>query len=168
MPWLVRASLISLEPVSVCTVSERASRARRGLPWRHLREIVRTRCHRSRGLPGFDLEVQDVAATVSLAQRPDPPVVQLCRRPGAGGDPLGNGTNADMYGVIWSGQSGGNHTVQLHFSSSSNTVSGSSGQANITYGWAYSDGAANQNTQIWVLWDGVATGHTTRGAVPNC
>ena len=30
------------------------------------------------------------------------------------------------------------------------------------------DGAANQNTQIWVLWDGVATGHTTRGAVPNC
>ncbi|MBN9240275.1 MAG: hypothetical protein BGO97_11220 [Micrococcales bacterium 70-64] len=127
----------------------------------------------SRGAGNHTLQVHAVnksgagsassAVTVTLVQPPDPPVAQLCRYPGQSTDVAG----WDRYGVYWSGQSGGSHTAVLPFSNFPTTVSGSSGFSNIS-GYANAQGQANSNTEIHLIWDGVAQPSMTRGTVPNC
>ena len=104
-------------------------------------------------------------ATVTLAQ---PAFVRLCRYVGGGGDPLGNGYNADSYGVIWSGQSGGSHRAELDFSGFHQDVSGSAGGPQGIPGWAYSRTAIDQNSALTLYWDGSPAVTTTRGQVPSC
>ena len=108
-------------------------------------------------------------ATVSLATRPDPPAASLCVYPGGARDP--DGAGADEFGINWSGQSGGGHTMKVdnaanafNFSHSGN---GSSGHVR-TMSWAYSNGTANQNAVFWVTFDGVDYPGQRMGDIPSC
>ncbi len=112
--------------------------------------------------------------TVRLADEPAPPTppsASLCRDIGGAGDPLGNGYNADMFGIRWSNQSGGTHTMRVGSPGNSfndtRTRTGSSGQQ-MMQSWAYSGGATNANTRYWAIFDGVAYPDQRMASIPSC
>jgi large repetitive protein len=109
--------------------------------------------------------------TVRLDTRPNPPSASLCRILGGGGDQLGNGYNADMFGIRWSDQSGGSHQMRVGSAGNSfralHNGTGPSGQV-ITQSWAYSGGTINANTRYWAIFDGVAYPDQRMADIPAC
>ncbi|MDJ0335782.1 MAG: Ig-like domain-containing protein [Rhodoglobus sp.] len=109
--------------------------------------------------------------TVRLAAEPVPPKASLCRDLGGGGDQLNNGYNADMFGIRWSNQSGGSHTMRVGSPGNSfiysHTGNGSSGQL-MTQSWAYSGGTTNANVRYWAIFDGVSYPDQRMADIPSC
>ncbi|MBG6056288.1 hypothetical protein IWX81_002720 [Salinibacterium sp. CAN_S4] len=113
-------------------------------------------------------------ATMRLDTRPAPPDparASLCLFPGRGSEvPGGSG---DLFGINWSGQSGGNHTMKVDNPNNSfnflSNASGGSGQLR-TQSWANRGpaGSINENAQFWVTFDGVDTPAQTMSSIPNC
>ncbi|CAN5368468.1 Ig-like domain-containing protein [soil metagenome] len=128
----------------------------------------------SRGTGNHTLQVRAVnkagagaasgAATVTLAEQPIPATAYLCRVPGQG--PGGS----DYFGVKWSGQSGGSHTMKADNASNDftavHTGSGSSGYLR-TDSWAFS-GGGNASYVYWVTFDGADQPPQTMGSIPVC
>jgi hypothetical protein len=102
--------------------------------------------------------------TVTLAQEPIPAVAYLCRVPGQG--PGGS----DYFGVKWSGQSGGNHTMKADNAADDfdavHNGSGASGYLR-TDSWAFS-GGGNASYVYWVTFDGTDQPAQTMGSIPVC
>lgn len=107
------------------------------------------------------------AVTVSLAQRPDPPRASLCVYPGQSTLRAG----ADEFGISWSGQSGGGHTMKVDNAANafgtSHSGSGSSGHIR-TQSYAFSNTEGDLNAIYWVTFDGVDQPGQAMRDIPSC
>jgi len=104
-------------------------------------------------------------ATVSLAQRPDPPTASLCVYRG------GADNGANEFGIDWSGQGGGSHTMKVDNAANAfgavHTASGSSGHLR-TQSWAWERTESDRNAQYWVTFDGADQPAQRMRDIPNC